>query len=163
LARAMNHSLLIRKSQLRDLIESRGFAETANTVVLLSAKCRELERRAAEALQSRVRNSGSKLQYAKSRLEATDFRALIAIKSGRLDALDQRLSRAAQSRLEVKRAKLAVATSKLDMLSPLAVLGRGYALVRDETSNLISRAAMVKTGQKLAIRFEDGEVDCRAD
>jgi exodeoxyribonuclease VII large subunit len=163
LARAMNHSLLIRKSQLRDLIESRGFAETANTVVLLSAKCRELERRAAEALQSRVRNSGSKLQYAKSRLEATDFRALIAIKSGRLDALDQRLSRAAQARLEAKRHNVAVAVSKLDMLSPLAVLGRGYALVKDEAGNLISRAAMVKTGQKLALRFEDGEVDCRAD
>jgi exodeoxyribonuclease VII large subunit len=163
LARAMTHSLLIRQSQLRDLIESRGFAETARTVLSLSARCRELERRAAEALKARVRNSGSKLLDAKRRLEATDFRALIAIKSGRLDALDQRLSRAAQSRLEVKRAKLAVATSKLDMLSPLAVLGRGYALVRDETSNLISRAAMVKTGQKLAIRFEDGEVDCRAD
>jgi exodeoxyribonuclease VII large subunit len=56
-----------------------------------------------------------------------------------------------------------VAASKLDMLSPLAVLGRGYALVKDEAGNLISRAATVKTGQKLALRFEDGEVDCRAD
>ncbi len=163
LARAMNHSLLMRKSQLRDLIESRGFAVTAKTVLSLSAKCRELEGRAAEALRARVRNSGSKLQDAKRRLEATDFLALIAVKSGRLDALDQRLSRAAQRRLEAKQHKLAVAASKLDMLSPLAVLGRGYALVKDDAGALISRAAMVKTGQKLALRFEDGEVGCRAD
>jgi exodeoxyribonuclease VII large subunit len=163
LARAMNHSLLMRQSQLRDLIESRGFAETARTVLSLSAKCRELERRAAQALQARVRNSGSKFQDAKRRLEATDFRALIAVKSGRLDALDQRLGRAAQARLEAKAAKLAVAASKLEMLSPLAVLGRGYSMVKDEAGNLISRAAMVKTGQKLALRFEDGEVGCRAD
>jgi exodeoxyribonuclease VII large subunit len=163
LARAMNHSLLMRKSQLRDLIESRGFAETAKTVLSLAAKCRELERRAAEALRARVRNSGLKFQGAKRSLEATDFRALIAVKSGRLDALDQRLSRAAQQRLEARRHKLAVAASKLDMLSPLAVLGRGYALVKDEAGNLISRAAMVKTGQKLALRFEDGEVGCQAD
>ncbi|MGH9755254.1 MAG: exodeoxyribonuclease VII large subunit [Blastocatellia bacterium] len=163
LARAMSHSLLMRKSQVRDLIDSRGFAETAKTVLSLAAKCRELERRAAEALKARARNSGSKLQDAKRRLETTDFRGLIAVKSGRLDAIDQRLGRAAQARLEAKRHKLAVAASKLDMLSPLAVLGRGYALVKDEAGNLISRAAMVKTGQRLALRFEDGEVDCRAD
>ena len=163
LARAMNHSLLMRKSRLRDLIESRGFAETAKVVLSLSAKCRELERRAAEALRARLRNSGSKFQDARRRLERTDFRALIAVKSGRLDALDQRLGRAAQARLEAKGAILAVAASKLDMLSPLAVLGRGYAMVKGEAGNLVSRAAMVKTGQKLALRFEDGEVGCRAD
>jgi exodeoxyribonuclease VII large subunit len=163
LARAMNHSLLMRKSRLRDLIESRGFAEAAKTVLSLSAKCRELERRAAEALRARVRNSGSKFQDARRRLEATDFRALLAVKSERLDALDQRLSRAVQRRLEVKGATMAVAASKLDMLSPLAVLGRGYALVKDEDGNLIPRAAMVKTGQRLALRFEDGEVGCQAD
>lgn len=163
LARAINHSLFMRKLQVRDLIESRGFAETAKTILSLSAKCRELERRAAEALRAHVRNSGSKLQDTSRRLEATDFRALIAVKSGRLDALDQRLGLAAQARLASKQHKLAVAASKLDMLSPLAVLGRGYALVKDEAGNLISRAATVKTGQRLALRFEDGEVDCRAD
>ena len=159
----MNHSLLMRKSQLRDLIESRGFAEAAKTVLSLSAKCREIERRAAEALRARVRISGSRLQDARRRLEAADFRAMIAVKSGRLDALDQRLSRATQRSLEAKRHYRAVAASKLDMLSPLAVLGRGYALVKDEAGNLISRAAMVKPGRKLALRFEDGEVGCRAD
>jgi len=163
LARAMNHSLILRKSQLRDLIESRGFAETANTVLSLSAKCRELEKRAAEALRARVRNSASSLQDAKRRLEATDFRALIAIKSSRLDALDQRLDRAVQRRLDAERHSLAVAASKLDMLSPLAVLGRGYALVKDEAGALVSRAAMVEPGQKLELRFEDGEVGCRVD
>jgi exodeoxyribonuclease VII large subunit len=163
LARAMNHSLLMRKSRLRDLIESRGFAETAQTVLSLSAKCREFEKRAAEALRARMRDSGSKFQDAKRRLEATDFRALIALKSERLDALDQRLNSAARRKLEAKGAKLAVTAGKLDMLSPLAVLGRGYALVKDEAGNLISRAALVKTGQKLALRFEDGAVRCRAE
>jgi exodeoxyribonuclease VII large subunit len=163
LARAMNHNLLMRKSHLRDLIESRGFAETAQTVLSLSARSRELERRAADALRARLKDSGSKFRDANRRLESTDFRALIAIKSGRLDALDQRLSRAAQARLEVQRRQLAVASGKLDMLSPLAVLGRGYALAKDEAGNLISRAAMVSAGQKLALRFEDGEIGCRAE
>lgn len=163
LARAMNHSLLLRKSQLRDLIESRGFAETAKTVLSLSAKCRELEKRAAEALRAQVRNSALGLQDARRRLEATDFRALIAIKSSRLDALKQRLSIAIHRKLDSQRHTLALSASKLDMLSPLAVLGRGYALVKDEAGALVSRAAMVEPGQKLALRFEDGEVGCQAD
>ncbi len=163
LARALKHTLLVRKSQLRDLIESRGFAETANTVLSLSAKCRELERRAAEALGKRVSSRSSNLLDLRRRLEATDFRALIAIKSSRLDAIDQRLNRAIQKRLDTQRHALAVSASKLDMLSPLAVLGRGYALVKDETGALVSRAAMVEPGQKLALRFEDGEVDCRVE
>jgi exodeoxyribonuclease VII large subunit len=163
LARAMNHDLLIRKSHLRDLIESRGFAETAQTVLSLSSRRRELENRAAVALRARMRDSGSRFQDARRRLETTDFRTLIVVKSGRLDALDQRLSRAAQFRLEAKQHKLAVAAGKLDMLSPLAVLGRGYAMVKDEAGNLISRAAMISAGQKLALRFEDGEVGCQAD
>src|SRR5262245_6770790 len=163
LARAMNHSLLSRKSRLRDLIESRGFAETADTVLSLSAKCRELEKRAAEALRARVGNSASSLQDAKRRLDSTDFRALIAVKSARLDSLDQKLSRAIQRRFDSQRHNLAVSASKLDMLSPLAVLGRGYALVKDEAGALVSRAAMVEPGQKLALRFEDGEVGCRAN
>lgn len=163
MARAMNHIMLMSKSHLRDLIESRGFAETSQTVLSLSARCRELERRAADALRARMRDSGSKFRDAKRRLETTDFRALMAVKSERLDALDHRLSRAAQGRLEVERHKLAVAASKLDMLSPLAVLGRGYALVKDEAGNLIPRAAMVRAGQKLGLRFEDGEVSCQAE
>jgi len=163
LARAMNYSLFLRRSGLRDLIESRGFAETAKTVLSLSGKCRDLEKRATDALQARMRDSGASLQTANRRLEATDFRALIAIKFGRLDVFGQRLDRAVQRRLESQRHNLAVSASKLDMLSPLAVLGRGYVLARDEAGNLVSRAAMIKSGQRLALRFEDGEVGCRAD
>jgi exodeoxyribonuclease VII large subunit len=163
LARAMSYYLLSRRSNLRELIESRGFAETAKVVLSLSAKCRELERRAADALRMRLRNSESKLRDAQGRLGATDFQALIEIKSGRLEALDERLKRAVQRNLERQKHRLAVTASKLDMLSPLAVLGRGYVLVKNEVGGLIPRAAMVEPGQRLRLRFEDGEVGCQAN
>src|SRR5262249_19630664 len=156
LSRALNHFLFLRKSALRELIESRGFSETATAVLSLSAKCQELEKRAATALRERVNSSGSRLQIAKLRLEATDFRALIAIKSVRLDALEQRINRALQRRLETNRRNLDVTMGKLHMLSPLSVLGRGYVLVKDEAGGLVSRASSVQSGQKLKLRFEDG-------
>lgn len=163
LARAMSYYLLSRRSNLRELIESRGFAETAKVVLSLSAKCRELERRAADALRTRLRNAESNLRDAQGRLGATDFQALIEIKSGRLEALDERLKRAVQRNLERQKHRLAVTASKLDMLSPLAVLGRGYVLVKNEAGALVPRAAMVESGQRLRLRFEDGEVGCQAN
>ncbi len=163
LVRAMGCYLLMRKSELRDLVDSRGFAETAGAVISLSAKCREFERRATDALKETFRSAGSRLGETERRLEATDFRALVAIKSARLDALNQKLNRAAQRRLENKGHKLAVVTSKLDLLSPLSVLGRGYVLVKDEGGILVPRAAKVKPGQSLTLGFEDGEVGCRVN
>ncbi|MGE0130036.1 MAG: exodeoxyribonuclease VII large subunit [Blastocatellales bacterium] len=162
LARAMDHRLYLGRSELRDLIESRGFAETAKTVLSLSVKCRDLEKRAADALREQLRNSRSNLLVVKSRLGATDFQALIAIKSARLDSLDQRINGAVQRTLKHQQHNLAMTASKLDMLSPLAVLGRGYALVKDEADRLVPRAAMVRHGQTLKLRFEDGEVGCQA-
>src|SRR5262249_5282661 len=81
LVRATNYYLLVRRSELRDLIESRGFSETATAILSLSTKRRELEQRAAAAMKERVSISGSSFQTVKRKLEATDFRALIAIKS----------------------------------------------------------------------------------
>lgn len=163
LARAMSYYLLSRRSNLRELIESRGFAETTKLVLSLSAKCREFERRAADALRTRLRNAESRLRDAQGRLGATDFQALIEIKFGRLEALDQRLKRAVQRNLERQKHRLAVTASKLDMLSPLAVLGRGYVLVKNEAGGLVPRAAMVAPGQRLKLRFEDGEVGCQTN
>ncbi len=163
LVHAITHQIFLRRSDLRHLIDSRGFAETTRTILSLSAKCREFEQRAAAALKEHLRTSESGLQDAKRRLEATDYRALIAIKTARLEALDQRIKRAVQRRLEARGHNLAVASSKLHMLSPLSVLGRGYALVKDDAGGLVSRAASVRPGQGLKLRFEDGEVGCRAN
>jgi exodeoxyribonuclease VII large subunit len=66
-----------------------------------------------------------------------------------------------QTRLERKYHQLSLATGKLEMLSPLAVLSRGYAIVRDEQGQLISNGAELRRGQIIALRFEDGDVGCQ--
>jgi exodeoxyribonuclease VII large subunit len=161
LARAMSYYLLARRAQLRYLVESRGFTETASAVISHSTRCRELEKRAASAIKENLLKARLRLQQAGRKIEATDFRAPVAIKAARVDALKERINLAIQRRLERQRHALALVASKLDALSPLSVLGRGYALVKDESGRLVPRAAMVKRDQKLNLRFEDGEVGCR--
>ena len=65
-----------------------------------------------------------------------------------------------QKSVQTRQRKLSVSAGKLDMLSPLAVLSRGYAIVRNEAGGLVIHASSVSKGQNLSIRFEDGEVPC---
>ena len=51
----------------------------------------------------------------------------------------------------------------LEALSPLKVLGRGYAIARTEGGDVILSPAQVTPGEKIALRVRDGEITCRAD
>ena len=161
LQRAMAYYLLKRRVELRQLTDSRGFTDTARMIVVLAGRRRELEERAAAALKENLRVAHWRLNDLQRRVSATDFRAPITVNRTKLTALTERLERALQRRIEREARKLAVATGKLDALSPLKVLGRGYALVKDESGKLVTRGAPLSAGQKLRLRFEDGETACQ--
>ena len=63
------------------------------------------------------------------------------------------LPRAVQARLARSRSSLAESAARLESLSPLAMLGRGYALVRRERDGAIVRGvADVEAGEQLSVR-----------
>jgi len=46
----------------------------------------------------------------------------------------------------------------LDMLSPLAILDRGYALVFDQAGQLVKDSGQVKVGEEISARLARGEI-----
>ena len=60
-------------------------------------------------------------------------------------------------------ARLEGTAARLESVSPLAVLGRGYALVSDPAGHPLTSAASVKPRARLRLRFADGEVGATAD
>lgn len=60
-------------------------------------------------------------------------------------------------------ARLAGTGARLELVSPLAVLRRGYALVTDRAGHPLTSAASVAPGARLRLRFADGEVGATAD
>lgn len=161
LCRGIAYYLLRRRSELRTLIESRGFAQTSNSIIALAGQCRQFEAKATSALKENLRRSTLRLHDAQKRLLAADLRAPLAAQSARIDNLNYQLHRSMQRILEKRQHQLAVTATTLNALSPLSVLGRGYVLVRDESGRLISRSSGVRQGQALSLRFEDGDVRCR--
>ncbi len=76
----------------------------------------------------------------------------------RVDELFLRLERGLKIRLERRQGILQQMMGKLDALSPLRVLERGYALVRDSGDNsvIVKSTKQVRSGQELQITFYDG-------
>jgi exodeoxyribonuclease VII large subunit len=78
--------------------------------------------------------------------------------------LDARLLRVLAPSLASRRAALALLAGRLDALSPLAVLGRGYAIALDaRTGKALTRAADVAPGDRLHVRLERGAIEARVE
>ena len=81
----------------------------------------------------------------------------------RLDYQSRRLSHALAGRLAGEREGFARLAAALDALSPLKVLGRGYALARTLEGTVVSSVEKVAPGDNLTIRLSDGSLDCRVE
>ncbi|HUQ17219.1 MAG TPA: exodeoxyribonuclease VII large subunit, partial [Candidatus Saccharimonadales bacterium] len=66
------------------------------------------------------------------------------------------LDRAMARLVPLRRARASGAARRLAALSPLAVLGRGYAIVEDDGGRVRSDAAGLRAGQPARLRMRDG-------
>ena len=73
------------------------------------------------------------------------------------------LETAARARLDDARGRLGLAVASLDAMSPLAVLGRGYALATDERGGVLRSASGVKQGAAVRVRLAEGSLLCRVE
>jgi exodeoxyribonuclease VII large subunit len=71
----------------------------------------------------------------------------------------QELTRGATRAIENRRGTLSALAGRLDALSPLATLGRGYAVATDGAGRTLGTAADFTAGVPFALRLRDGVVD----
>ena len=80
----------------------------------------------------------------------------------RLERQGERLRGAPRTLLERRRAALDHAGARLQTLSPLATLGRGYAIVRSG-AEIVREAAAVETGATLDVQLAAGSLGARVE
>ena len=87
--------------------------------------------------------------------------ALLAPRQQALDQTIERFQRAAKTCLGARQQAMDDAMKRLELLSPIHVMRRGYAVIeRGETP--VTRAAQVQPGDALTLRFADGCVMAEA-
>ena len=98
------------------------------------------------------------------RLERRDIRRVTAELLTRLTRADGLLHARIEARRLGAHAHVRELAGRLNAMSPLAVLGRGYALCWNEARTAIIRSAQTVTpGDGVRVTLADGELACRVE
>ncbi len=117
-------------------------------------------RRLAVAMRRQIDQHAQRLHRLNQVLGARSPQARIALARTREIRAREAAVVAIRSRLEVGRRRLGELAARLDALSPLAVLGRGYSIIRREADGRIVRAAGdVSLGDRLDLQLSDGRIE----
>jgi exodeoxyribonuclease VII large subunit len=120
-----------------------------------------LEQRSQRAVQTVLDEQRWTLNRLEHRLRLQTPAARLRSDRQRLDELMHRSQVAQVHTLVLRRARLQAYTQRLESLNPLAVLGRGYAIVTLNDGELVRSVGQVKVGQALDVRVSDGSFAAR--
>jgi len=80
----------------------------------------------------------------------------LAVRRQRIDDARRVLDRAIARAVPLRRQRAVSAQRRLAALSPLAVLGRGYAIVEGANGHIRASVATLEAGERVRIRMRDG-------
>ncbi|UYG08277.1 exodeoxyribonuclease VII large subunit [Halomonas sp. M4R1S46] len=118
----------------------------------------QLEGRLARAMRTRLEAARQREHQLRQRLALRSPATLVAQAERRLTLAHQRLHQAMPRELSRHRERLTALARELQAVSPLAVLGRGYAILENEAGRVIRRAADTAPGERLEARLGEGRL-----
>ena len=126
------------------------------------SRVEHLARRLTSAQNSRLTRARKDLARLTANRMLQDMRAPINDRRMKLDSIQRDMSVALERQVKQGRAKLIGLSSGLHAMSPLKVLGRGYAITKNE-NGVISSVTQVEADEKIEIMVSDGVLHCRVD
>jgi exodeoxyribonuclease VII large subunit len=140
-----------------------AFAQFRLTIAEQEQRLDELGQRLEQAMVRGGARRRAETERLYRRLSARHPRAVLAGSRAALGPLEVRLKGAARARMVKARSRLSERLATLDAMSPLAVLARGYAIVRDESGKAVRDASEVAPGQKVSVHVHKGLFSARVE
>ena len=119
--------------------------------------------RLEQTMRQRLLRSRQQLERLGRSRMLTDPKAYVQDKRVLLDYQSRRMSQAMANLLAGKRAKTGRLAAALDAMSPLKVLGRGYAIAQKADGGIIAHMGDAAPGERFRLRVSDGELPCRVE
>lgn len=149
---------------ISDLVADLRAATPSAAAELVVQNRLELERHLDQLVLRLGRQMRTRLELLQSRLQGLEKRLKAPVEQLRIQRLQLqqlrlRLEQAMGSTLNRQQERFAVLAGQLHALSPLAVLGRGYALVRHaDSGTIIKDTQQVAEGDRLRLQLAKGEL-----
>ena len=122
---------------------------------------RQMEGRLAQAMGRKLESARKDLDRAARCRALQDPMNYVDDKRMVLDYQREKLAAGLNAALNRERQRFGQLASKLDALSPLKVLGRGYAIPRKGDGGVVRSVSDVTPGDGLKLRVADGEISCQ--
>jgi exodeoxyribonuclease VII large subunit len=119
--------------------------------------------RMAQAETGRLHEYRQRVHTLAGKRVLLDQRAYLEDKRMLLAHLQQRLGDLGGQTLSLRREKFAALAAALDAMSPLKVLGRGYAVARTQDGGVIKSCKDVSVGDKIDVALGRGSLSCTVD
>ncbi|GAA5523794.1 exodeoxyribonuclease 7 large subunit [Microbulbifer aestuariivivens] len=116
-----------------------------------------LELRLRGAIRQQLQSRRRELLLASNAFDHCHPQRQLDNRRHQLSSAQERLQRAITQRLQRREDRLGHLVQLLHNVSPLAVLQRGYAIVRDDQQRVIKEATALRSGQRVTAQLADGE------
>ena len=124
----------------------------------------DLQARLARVAHARTVRLGQRVDALRLRLQRRDVRRVAAELQTRLVRVDGRLRARVEARRLAALAQVRELAGRLNAMSPLAVLGRGYAVCwNEDRTSIIRTSRAVQPGDGVRVTLADGELACRIE
>jgi exodeoxyribonuclease VII large subunit len=123
-----------------------------------SQRLDELDVRLGRAMAQMTQRLHVRTDHLQQRLAMQSPNRQLASASERVLRATAGLNLAIQQALKSRREQLDYVAQSLNLVSPLATLGRGYAIVKDDQGKIVRHAGQLESGQAISARVASGTV-----
>ena len=161
LFQTMNYKLLASRGDLQKLALASVFTEFPQRLKDWRYEIADRIEQLSEVFDEKIRKNEQRLESLTNRISPLKLAATLNERKTRLALLRQKNLSAIGNAVDAKAAKLRIGMASLDALSPLAVLNRGYSIVKNERGEILRDAENIKSNEQVEIRLARGTIKAK--
>ena len=150
-------------ADLRAATPSNGAELAVPDITEMREALKSFDLRAGQALKRELQTLRRRLTDLQSKRVLQSPKNTIDDKRMMLDYMQERLNSAAMSSFKAAREQYIHLAASLDAMSPLKVLGRGYAVAQRDDGSVVKKASDVKSGDKIIVQLQKDKLTTTVD
>jgi exodeoxyribonuclease VII large subunit len=156
---AVRYRLLLSRRHLHERGTERATTLMHRAIGRRAQRLDDLDFQLRRNQRALLEKTSKSLRTLTGRLQANDLRLRFARIRHRQELLRQQMLNVVQSRLWQARRRFELLEAHLGQLSPLLILGRGYAIVENADGKVLRASADTSPGDRLKILLQRGEIE----